>query len=197
MIVDQHIAMFADVLPEGLCEHMMHEIDRLFESGVGTNRKQAEGVARHVKHDEYLFLSRSMMIAPHEGRDSLDMLEEAMQPCWDQYTERYSTIRDCPVRSREIKAQRTEQGGGYHLFHHEQGSVENTQANRSAVWMLYLNTLPAESCGETEFLYQEKRVRPIANQMLIWPAAYTHAHRGNPVYGNTRKYILTGWFCNE
>jgi hypothetical protein len=32
------------------------------------------------------------------------------------------------------------------------------------------------------------------NLMLIWPAAYTHAHRGNPVYGKNSKYIVTGWF---
>ena len=28
--------------------------------------------------------------------------------------------------------------------------------------------------------------------MLIWPAQFTHTHRGNPVY-NCTKYVATGW----
>ena len=60
-------------------------------------------------------------------------------------------------------------------------------------YMLYLNDLDGEG-GETEFLYQKMRVKPEENLMLVWPASYTHAHRGNPVLGETHKYIVTGWF---
>jgi hypothetical protein len=60
--------------------------------------------------------------------------------------------------------------------------------------MLYLNTLRPESAGETEFLYQQKRYNPIENRLIVWPAAYTHAHRGNAVFGEQSKYIVTGWF---
>jgi len=59
---------------------------------------------------------------------------------------------------------------------------------------LYLNTLEPEQAGETEFLYQQERYRPVENTMILWPAAYTHAHRGNTVFGNSSKYIVTGWF---
>ena len=60
--------------------------------------------------------------------------------------------------------------------------------------MLYLNTLEEDAAGETEFLYQRKRVRPVENTMVIWPAGYTHPHRGNVVHGTKPKYIITGWF---
>jgi hypothetical protein len=63
--------------------------------------------------------------------------------------------------------------------------------------MLYLNTLPVESAGETEFLYQKLRIPPQENTMILWPAAYTHAHRGNTVFGVESKYIVTGWFYFE
>jgi len=33
--------------------------------------------------------------------------------------------------------------------------------------------------------------------MLLWPATFTHAHRGNPVLGEQSKYIVTGWFYYE
>ena len=46
--------------------------------------------------------------------------------------------------------------------------------------------------GETEFLYQSMRVKPKQGTLLIWPAAFTHTHRGNPPLSN-EKYIVTGW----
>jgi len=67
--------------------------------------------------------------------------------------------------------------------------MEHSQ--RCAVWMLYLND--DYDGGETEFLYQHKRIKPETGKMLIWPSGYTHAHRGGLVTYGT-KYIVTGWF---
>jgi len=57
--------------------------------------------------------------------------------------------------------------------------------------MLYLNDVP-EGEGETEFLHQGMRVQPRKGDLVVWPAFFTHVHRGNPVY-TTDKYIATGW----
>ena len=46
--------------------------------------------------------------------------------------------------------------------------------------------------GETEFLYQNRRELPVAGDVIIFPAGYTHTHRGNPPIGGT-KYIATSW----
>jgi hypothetical protein len=56
--------------------------------------------------------------------------------------------------------------------------------------MVYLNDI--EDGGETEFLYLSKRVKPVTGRVLLWPAGYTHTHRGNPPLKDT-KYIITGW----
>ena len=56
--------------------------------------------------------------------------------------------------------------------------------------MIYLNDV--EEGGETEFLYQSIRVAPKAGTLLIWPAGFTHTHRGNPPLSGD-KYIATGW----
>ena len=56
--------------------------------------------------------------------------------------------------------------------------------------MLYLNYV--DDGGETEFLYQHKRFKPEAGKLLIWPAPWTHLHRGNPPLKG-EKYIITSW----
>ena len=123
------------------------------------------------------------------------MFFNGLQECFKEYTNEFSCLQNTDIRCNNMKMQKTSTGGGYHVWHGEQGNGE--QANRGLVYMLYLNTLPPEANGETEFLYQQRRVNPVENTMVVWPAAFTHAHRGNPVYGDNHKYIVTGWFYYE
>ena len=56
--------------------------------------------------------------------------------------------------------------------------------------MTYLQA-PSEG-GETEFLYQSKRIDPVVGRTLIWPPGFTHKHRGNPPLKG-EKFYITGW----
>ena len=58
--------------------------------------------------------------------------------------------------------------------------------------MIYLNDITGG--GETEFLYQKRRIVPTVGTVVMWPAAYTHVHRGNTVLTEQDKYIVTGWY---
>jgi hypothetical protein len=104
-------------------------------------------------------------------------------------------LKDGKIHGTAMKMQRTSPGGGYHVWHGEQGN--GAHAERVLVYMLYLNDLGEADGGETEFLYQRTRIRPQENTMVVWPAAFTHAHRGNTVLGEQSKYIVTGWFYYE
>jgi hypothetical protein len=95
-----------------------------------------------------------------------------------------------------MKMQKTIPGAGYHVWHAEQGNGPS-ESTRGLVYSVYLNTLDEDGAGETEFLYQQLRIPPKENTLIIWPAAFTHAHRGNVVFGSTPKYIITGWFYYE
>ena len=57
-------------------------------------------------------------------------------------------------------------------------------------YILYLNDV--EEGGETELLYQSMRFKPEAGTLLLFPAGFTHTHRGNPPLSG-EKYIMTGW----
>jgi len=87
-----------------------------------------------------------------------------------------------------IKIQKTNPSEGYHIWHFESSGKE--LQNRTTSFILYLNDV--NEGGETEFLYQKLRVKPLKNRLVLWPAAYTHIHRGNPPLDES-KYILTGW----
>lgn len=191
---DQFIAIYKDVYPEGYCQHLINEFERLENTGAGVNRQKGENALRHHKDDYQIELNiRNHNVEYFNGEDSIDIFFSGLQKCYDNYINTYSVLKDVGnIRATNVKMQRTSPGGGYHIWHAEHGP--GPYADRVLVYMLYLNTLPKESNGETEFLYQQRRINPEENTMVLWSAGYTHAHRGNAVYGNTSKYIVTGWF---
>lgn len=193
----EHIALYKNVFPSGYCQHLISEFERLEKGGAGSNRQNSEGTHRHIKDDHQIIVDiRNHNVLPFNGSDPCDLFFEGLQKCYDEYSSKYSVLKDSgSVRATIMKMQRTGPGGGYHVWHCEQGSKQQT--SRVLVYMLYLNTLAPEDGAETEFLYQKKRFNPTENTMVLWPAAYTHAHRGNPVLGETNKYIATGWFYHD
>ena len=90
----------------------------------------------------------------------------------------------------DFRIQKTNPSEGYHIWHYERGPHPIAN-NRFGVYTIYLNDI--EEGGETEFLYQSKRVAPKRGTLCIFPASYTHVHRGNPPLSGV-KYIATGWF---
>lgn len=193
---DNFIGVYHDVYPHDYCGHLIDEFERLTNSGAGYTRQGNEGVSRHIKYDLQLDLNiNAHALTPFKDQSATDVFFAGLQSCFDDYIDNYSVLKDDKLRATHMKMQRTSPGGGYHLWHGEQGSGDHK--GRGLVYMLYLNSLGSEDGGETEFLYQRKRFKPEKNVMIIWPAAFTHAHRGNTVLGNQSKYIVTGWFYYE
>ena len=190
------IAQYTDVYPEEYCQHLINEFERLVAGGAGSDRQKSEGALKHRKDDMQVGLNVGIHnTQPFNGGNTVDVFFSGLQKCYDEYTNQYSALKEGRVKATIMKMQRTPPGGGYHVWHGEQGP--GNDANRVLVYMLYLNTLQPEEAGETEFLYQQTRLRPQENTMILWPAAYTHAHRGNVVHGHNSKYIVTGWFYYE
>ena len=194
--IQDFIGVFSGVYPEGFCEHLIEEFDRAQKIGAGSDRKKGEGAQKHKKNDYYIFSNgKNLNFEPFRGEKTIDIFFKGLQNCFEVYGDEFSVLNDSNINCKNMKMQKTSPGGGYHVWHCEQGGGD--MANRGLVYMLYLNTLPTEANGETEFLYQQRRINPVGNTMVLWPAAFTHAHRGNPVYGDNAKYIVTGWFQYE
>ena len=82
--------------------------------------------------------------------------------------------------------------GGYPYWHCELYPRDpgGETLHRHLLWTLYLND--GFEDGETEFLFQQRRITPRTGSLLIAPTAFTHTHRGNRPQGGD-KVIATSW----
>jgi hypothetical protein len=82
--------------------------------------------------------------------------------------------------------------GGFYRWHHDSlfGGV-----TRVFTYIFYLNDVPPEDGGYTEFL-MGKKVQPEKGKLLLFPSTWTYIHRGKKLEkGN--KYIATGFVYGE
>jgi hypothetical protein len=187
------IGIYRNVYPEGFCDHLISDFERLVTSGAGTNRQKGENAPKHSKNDMQLSLNYGVHSAAYFcGHSPEEIFFKGLQRCFEHYSEEYSILKEETINATAMKMQRTDSGGGYHIWHCEQNS--GPRAERVLVYSLYLNDISESDGGETEFLYQRLRIKPEKNMMIVWPAAFTHTHRGNTVLGDESKYIVTGWF---
>jgi hypothetical protein len=79
-------------------------------------------------------------------------------------------------------------GGGFKRWHSERMNVDVSK--RVLVFMTYLNDVED---GGTEFMYQNLVSPSKKGLTIIWPAEWTHTHKGQISY-TQEKYIITGWY---
>jgi hypothetical protein len=116
-----------------------------------------------------------------------------LQKVIDQYIQKYP---QCNMYSpfglyTYPQIQKYAPGGGYFEWHTERTNAKTIQAaSRHLVFMTYLNDVT--DAGETEFDLQKLKIQPRKGLTLIWPADWTHTHRG--IASPTQeKYVVTGW----
>lgn len=125
------------------------------------------------------------------AQDEAKIIQDAVGQKMLKYKEEFVGLeRVGGLVSYACKVQKTPPKGGFHNWHCEHGPTLSS-FRRVAVWLLYLSS--HEGSGETEFIQQGIKFEPKKGRLVIWPAGFTHPHRGNPVYDKD-KYIATGWF---
>ncbi len=82
-------------------------------------------------------------------------------------------------------------GEGFHQWHID--AAQKKTCDRAMVYMTYLNDVDN---GGTMFYHQNITTKARKGKTLIFPAGYTHLHKGE-VSMTQDKYILTGWIWWE
>ena len=86
--------------------------------------------------------------------------------------------------------QRYQDGQHFSGVHSERTSLNTV--HRIFAFMTYLNDVSKHQGGATYFTHYDLEVQPEKGLTLIWPAEWTHAHKGGVLHGAS-KYIITGW----
>ena len=110
----------------------------------------------------------------------------------NQWVEEHRFLTTMPsfTSYESYNIQHYKDGEGYFSLHCECQPDASSERfiYRMGAWMIYLND--AES--GTEFPYQEMILQPKQGVCTVWPAYWTHPHKGvTPNRGD--KYIATGW----
>lgn len=187
------IGTYRNVFPDGFCRHVIDSFDDMEQNSqwVISRQKENKKVKKYSKDDYSTFLNMSKLLLPKwKDQNTCDMLWKGLQVAFDHYVDQYDMLKTTNIVGQQLKMQKTDPGSGYHLWHYENDGIH--ESDRCLVYSIYLNDI--DDAGETEFLYLKKRVKPEENKIIIWPAGFTHTHRGNVVHGNKSKYIVTGWF---
>ena len=185
MFLKNHILRMKGLVPEDECKKIIN----YFEYHPELHRQGTAGDKK--KDDEY------------KKDTEIDCnFDKSQGPCWIskyvnialmEYIQQYPETDKLALfeKCQYFKLQRYFPSEGYFLYHCENDGPGEYIADRVLAWMIYLNDVT--DGGHTEFLNQKKKYQPRTGDVLLWPAYFTHTHRGVTSKSQT-KYIATGWF---
>jgi hypothetical protein len=181
---DNFIIRYKGAFSQQDCDEIINYIEYLEENNLLYYDKES----LHRQDNKTVSINNSFDLdIPTTSRISRIILPK-YKPCIDDYVQRFSVLDSSKFLVYDVKLKKVPSGGGFHSWHYENGSM--ISASRMFVIQLYLND--GFEGGETEFLYQNLREEAVAGDVVIFPAGYTHVHRGNPPIGGT-KYTVTSW----
>lgn len=201
---DDFVGVWENFVPEAVCTEIIDFFKSWKENATTINEERDLKFLDIADADSTASSGSTQFASGHLGRNDLAIMLDNMniplantvnqylQSCVNHYCREYNALGSSPLTSWSIKMQETPAGGGYHIYHYERGSFN--ESARELVWMIYLNE--DFDGGETEFFYQKKRIKPSTGTVIIWPAGFTHTHRGNLVLEGT-KYVVTGWYYQQ
>lgn len=187
---DQFIGIYDNVFGPEYCKQVIDYFKYVQSMGHTIDRSNHNAHKHEADDDQYYTHEEWNNTIRTRNSEINGVFYKGMDSCLQDYVVKYSALRiGQEIKMFANKIQETKIGGGFHAWHAESSRADND--HRVLAVMVYLNDV--QNGGETEFLYQHKRVQAKAGRALIWPAGFTHTHRGNPPLSNT-KYIMTSWY---
>tara|TARA_B100000131_G_scaffold196144_1_gene188552 strand:- start:3799 stop:4410 length:612 start_codon:yes stop_codon:yes gene_type:complete len=179
---DDFIGVYDNVLTKEQCSNFISFFENLRKTGF-TTPHQLEN--HRIDMEEY---NDSWHYDLNAATPVSDTFFNVTSQCVNEYLKKYTVLGQSRFLFYDFKLKKIPVGGGFHDWHFENSTV--ISCARQLVIQIYLSDI--EEGGETEFLYLNKRVKSKAGRLIIFPAGYTHVHRGNPPIGQ-EKYIATTW----
>jgi hypothetical protein len=133
--------------------------------------------------------STDVTIFPNSTDETIVTYLKFVNQVLGSYKEAYDAFMYPVCFAEGMNIQYYEPGEGFPKWHCERGMYQTNQ--RALAFMTYLNDVT--DGGETEWLYQDRKLTPKKGLTAIWPTDFTHTHRGI-ISPTETKIIITGWF---
>ena len=183
-----HIGIYDGYIPEVECDKAIAYYEKQNALNKAYDRLQSENSSITIKNDKAISLNENVTTWFEEFKPLLINFDMALRHYQDA-TGILSAYGIDGFKYTQLKIQKTLPTQGYHVWHLEHGRGMDF-SQRALVFTIYLNDVGEG--GETEFLHQSIRAKPIKGRCVIWPAAFPYVHRGNPPLKG-EKYIMTSW----
>lgn len=169
-------------LPAEVCREMIRRFEANAEHQYEGRIGQMQAKDRSIKRSTDMTLSDKP-----EWKDMDGLLFRSLGQALLRLRERFPYFKG-RFKDMGYAMQRTNPGEYYH-WHIDGGSHEFAYRQLVALW--YLNDVPGPG-GETEFLYQDVKIKPEAGKLILFPPFWTHEHRGVTLQQGV-KYVATTW----
>ena len=137
---------------------------------------------------------KDISIAPNElnlqGNEIFNEYFASLFECYKDYNQQWPFLASI-VSNLEIgkfNIGRYLPGQHFQKLHTERAGLGSL--HRLLAFMTYLNDV--EDGGSTYFSHYDLDIKPQNGLTIIWPAEWTHSHKGN-IINSGSKYIITGW----
>jgi hypothetical protein len=187
--IEDFLGTFDNFVTPETCDKLIAAFEKEKKIRNTFNRKESENVSNFFKEDEAFFLSRDHLIGLDQ--EGIQQVLTNIREVVEIYLKQTDMLKFIGCRELHLsvnKIQKTLPSQGYHLWHVERAYSQ--ACSRVLVYTVYLNDIL--NGGETEFLFQKKRISPKKGRVCIFPAHFPYVHRGNPPLDGV-KYILTSW----
>ena len=157
-----------------------------FEDNYDKNKSKESGLAYFNQHRQRI--CNSMTLDFGQDYEPNEAIYYLLNKAKTEYVSTYSFLKKldwrlCPFYN--IQGYDGPEDGFFSLHNEHTGMYPY----RMLAWMIYLN----DAVSGTEFPYQNKTITPKTGRTVIWPASWTHPHKG-VIPNEGLKYIATGWF---
>jgi len=174
-----------------------------FMMGWEYDHKIIDDLVEYFMKNKHLWRSGETEDGPSSAKESQDVTVpvrfdhpfynyyQNLQKSFDEYLNKYngrSVLKNEIDIIEGVNFQYYKPGQGFKNWHCERTGMSSV--HRVLVFMTYLNDVPN---GGTEFLYQNLKIPAKKGLTIIWPADFSHVHRGQITHEH-EKMIFTGWF---
>lgn len=171
-----------NALPEEFCRDVISRFEK-DEEGQYKGR-----IGQQANEDNSIKKSTDLVVSGKEHWKDVDkMLFQSLGKAVLEFRESYPFFKG-PFKDMGYGVQRTNPGEHYH-WHIDGGSHDFSHRQLVAIW--YLNDVAGPG-GETEFLFQDIKIKPELGKLILFPPFWTHEHRGVTLDKGV-KYIATTW----